>query len=290
VSTPQTQSADIDFAQDFADIETTGHEEQGDGLPRIWWHNGQSERSREPGSFYVKADSLHELPGEPWRAVERFEGEDGFAADALNIIFIGYRSQPFLETKEGDRRVRTWLTKWQPGARILTEMLALVDGIDEPVVLSVKGMTGSAFTKVAKSADGLPTGIIPRYQATVLRAASRAAGKPLDLWLCSIPVSSEVDSKGRVVYRDTGHGSKVTPPAAMWDVTDDPLAIAKARYVGKDVYVYCTELRKGYDEWLHQRRATEAAPAGHNRRATEAAPAGHNVPVDVGEDDEIVPF
>lgn len=219
--------------------------------PRIYWRNG-AKQARTPGFFYVKEDELSSVPAGAWQYRNLYDDEGGYQAAMLAIAPIMLRSQPF-RIEGSDRDARTiWLTAYEPGAKIYTEILCFAEGIDEPVVLCAKGMTGKALT--GKS------GILNQYKHGLLREASRLAGKALNTWAFWLPIASAVDSKGQILYEDTGFKSFTTPPALTWPA-GGPAAmedLIEAQFVGAELYARGADVYSDFLAWRDQRRGNAA--------------------------------
>lgn len=80
-----------------------------------------------------------------------------------------------------------------------------------------------------------------------------------------MPLSTEKDAKGRVVYTDTGHGSKVTRPVLVLpDMDEDDLL--ETLFVGADVLMRGVDIRAEYEAWFKERRSAQvdsAAPSAN---------------------------
>ena len=234
-----------------------GHE----GPPRINWLNGVAQ-ARTGGVFYTKArHHPGDLPA-PWSLSQRFDDEEGYEVDALAVALIGYRSEPFrIEADASGKKRYLFYPKWEPGLSIYTEWLVMVDGLDYPCVLASKGMTGMAL------GDALKT-----YRQRVLRPAEKRQKRALPLWSFWMPLSTEKDNRNKVVYTDTGHGSKVTRPVlTLPDMDEDDLL--ETLFVGADVLARGVDLRAEYEVWFKERRSAQAENA-------PAAPNGYDGPSD----------
>lgn len=221
--------------------------------PVFWWFNG-NKIAKTPGCFYIKEAELASPPAEPWELDTRFDGEIGFSATSLKIAYIAHRAQAFTEDDSGAYKKKVWLKQWEQGARIQTDILCFVQGIEGPVVLSVKGLTGKAFTAKKDS-------ILAEYRAGLLREASRIEGRKLPAWSFWLPISTKLTSAGGVEYADTGYKSVTTPPALF--IPDLSEQTITDLFVGLDVLRYGDELRIEFDTWLKTQRgniAPEPAP------------------------------
>lgn len=175
---------------------------------KFWWHNGVK-AAKTPGSFYARAADYPEGLEEPWHSEERFDNEPGYVAAQLNIAVILQRSQPFREIKDATGKTTgiEWLTQWSKGDKILTELLCLIEGYDQPVVWSMKGMTAKAV--VGRG------GILQTYRDGLLKTACKLARRALPQWSFWLPIASKRTADGKVAYEDTGFSSFITPPALV---------------------------------------------------------------------------
>lgn len=270
---------------DFADRQTEYTEQSGggasDGYTRIWWLNGEA-RDNTPGRFWTMPDNLADAGisfDKPWKMINHTfkDGakKDILVAAALRIAPICWRQQNFVKDASGG--VESWIAerkrgKLPEGQGVAFEMLALVEGLSEPVVINTKGITTSMAWLVE---------ILPEYRK--LRdevKKSRGTASDIPPWWFWLAIRSELDADKKPVYRKTP-GTPVTPP--LWihgDITSRDTW--KAMYVGNDnadagdrAY-----FQDGGREWAQRLIGDGAAPA--------AVPAGRNVPQPVEEDG--VPF
>lgn len=257
------------------DVPTTD-EQQGDGLPRIWWRYGSA--PSQPGFFYTKADYYEgalDYEGSPWVEVEVYEGELGYKADVLRLLPITKRSQAYLKNKDTGRK--TFLPKWTEGAQILTELLCFVEGVEGPVVFSYHGAAGQAM-------DRKDEGIVPRASKALAAEASKLLKKKVGLGAFWLPIGGKLNAKGKTDFVKLTQGSVINPP----DLRLPELAgrdLLNACYAGRATIEAAAALRDEYEAWRLERRTNDAEP--------EQPPApvgdGRNVPQPIDSDDAL-PF
>ena len=91
-----------------------------------------------------------------------------------------------------------------------------------------------------------------------------------------MPLSTEKDNRGRVVYTDTGHGSKVTRPVlTLPDMEEDDLL--ETLFVGADTLARGVDVRAEHEAWFKERRSAQA------EHAPAAAPNGYDGPADADD-------
>lgn len=178
---------------------------------RLSWLHGATGQVKTPGVFYAKDTAFVEPPSAPWVLDERYtdQGEVGYSAPELRIAFIANRSQWFLPGQDrGD--LPEWLSAYQDGAKKLTEYLIQIDGIYEPMVLSVSG----------KYKAGPIAEILSNYRRGALAQAMRKVKRTLPAWSFWLPIANK-RTDGKTAYLKAAdadgkeYGSVVTPPALV---------------------------------------------------------------------------
>lgn len=237
---------------------------------RLSWLHGTTGQIKAPGVFYAKDTAFIDPPGEPWVLDERYadQGETGYSAAELRIAFIANRSQWFLPgTDRGD--LPTWLSAYQEGAKKLTEYLILIDGLADPMVLSVSGKY-----KAGPIADILST-----YRRGALAQAMRKLKRTLPVWSFWLPIANKRQD-GKTLYLKASdadgkeYGSVVTPPA----LSGVPIPRTAAELVAG------AEVWQAYQEWAKYTRAQQGvSEAQYTVEERPALPAPRNVPQPIDE-------
>lgn len=273
-----------------SDIPTIDDEQQqGDGLPRMHWMNGDR-KAGTPGFFWTVRENFDEAPGEPWKAqtitFDSGSTTEAYVTPKLRIIAITYRQQAFARTRDvSGKEVRTYLdqsfsNKGADNQSVLVEVLCLAEGIDGPIVWS----SPSIKTSMAIVAPG---GILDQVRRDLLRPAQIIWKQKVNRFAFWLPIKSKVepDKNGNLVtvYEPT-KGKPVTPPA-VYIPKKEPLSL----YVGDDLYRTGYEVWQQYPDWYRQRRGGEPEEIGGS--VEQSAPAsGRNVPVTEGEGEIDLPF
>jgi hypothetical protein len=288
-----TTDAWIDDAGLLDAIPGSGELEPG----RIQWDHGNN-KGRTPGVWYAKSDQLSETPGAPWvEDNDRFENETGYSTDRLKIAFIGWRAQWQIP---GDRKAKkppVWILDYDREvkaqglkAKKITEFLVMVEGIADPMVISVSGMYKAQVV----------LDLIKDYERGLLKQASRIFKRQLPRWAFWLPIGNPTKD-GKTVYTSAkdaqgdDHGSYVTPPTLY--LPADPV---RALAVPSSVLVRGAEIRKDFDAWFKAKRTnrdtveTEYTVEDDEPPALPA-PAGHNIPSaltdeEMAELNMVVPF
>lgn len=204
-----------------------------------WLHGSNAAGAKTPGVFYAKATAFIDEPNAPWVTDDRYENEAGYSARELCIAIIGERSQWFIPgASQGD--APEWIVGYQTGAKKLTEYLVVIDGLADPMVLSVSG----------KYKAGPIAQIIGDYRRGALAQAMRKLKRNLPLWSFWLPIANQRNGDNKTIYIKATdadgkeYGSVVTPPA----LTSFPIARTAQEILDG------AALWQEYQEWFRARR------------------------------------
>lgn len=244
----------------------------------IWWlHGAKAGATKVPGVFYAKAAEFADVPPAPWAADNRFEDETGYSAAELRIAVIGWRQQWFQQDKDDPKAMPKYITDYQPGANKHVEIICMVDGLDEPMILSVKG-----YHKTKALLDA-----IREYENGLLKQASRIAKRSLPRWTFYLPIKNKLNSKGETEYIEAQdgagktYGSVVTPPALYL-----PADAIESCFVGEETLRRGADIRTQYAQWFTQKRLPlQIAEGDYQIEEIKQLPAGRNVPQPVEKGD-----
>lgn len=242
---------------------------------RVSWLHGIKD-AKWPGCFYAKDTAFTDPP--PWQPDNRYEdqGEMGFSTPVLRIAILGERSQWFEPGADrGD--LPNWIAGYIPGAKKLTEYLIAIEGIEDPMVLSVSG----------KYKAGPFAAIVSSYRRGALTQAMRKTRRTLPLWAFWLEIGGKKDASGRPVYEKAmdgegkEYGSIVTVPVLLAPpiprTTEELIA-------GGDIWA-------SHGEWLKYKRLPQGAAEGtYTISAPAQLPPGRNVPQPVEEEEEAPAF
>lgn len=274
-------------AFDGLNVPQYADDQQGDGLIRIQWRNGE-QRTKTGGYFFVAAERLGDaVPGTPWEPfTDTFnDGSevDGYKTEQLDMLILCVRQQPFIWSAPAGHpgRYKIWQTKWQRGEAnqgMQVEVLALMDGFgSEPIVWS-SATIKTSFAIIGRGGKGECPGIIASVFEYLVRPAEKSGNTRLDTYCFLATVATEKDDKGKVLYTAT-QGKAVTRPVLVLPDTPD-LDWVRTRYAGT-AYIRDTliPLREQYEDWRRERR-TNSEPDDTPAAATN----GRNVPEEIGDD------
>lgn len=267
----------------------TSYEEQsgnaGDGLARFYWMNGEP-RDKTPGRFWMDQErasnaGLIALP-QPWKAIthtfKRGDTADLFMSPALRIAPIVWKQQNFIKDASGN--VESWIEekkfgKLAQGEGIAFELLCLVQGIDIPLVLSMKSTKAS----MAWAANILPD--YKKLRDAVKKSRNGATVPPWWFWL---NIRSAIKADKTPAY-ETINGSVITPPT--WVAPAD----VSSRDAWKELYVGNELASIGEAIYLDTGKAwaTRKISDGYQRQDVEPT-NDRNVPQVYQEDEAGIPF
>jgi hypothetical protein len=243
----------------------------GSMFPIVQWVNGDPGKKKSGGleyhgGFFISAEQGIEVPGATDYTLITSNGDEveGHMIRDLELIPIRYRRSwlasadekglaqrfpwnAFEDAKEFDH-------KESPRGR--GQLLALIKGMDEPVVVTLSGMTAAAVFSAGRN-----RGVIPTFGQTVLNRAkqlARRAGREIDYPLCAfgLSIGPKRDDKGEPIFDKVGSGSNTSQvtmpvwldkPAGMPDEAD-----IRRRFVGRELFGKVQDMHKGADEWYQQ--------------------------------------
>lgn len=274
------------------DVDQDTVETQGATYPWIQWVNGKPELKQVGGApytggWFASADHFDEMP-EGWTRDELIHRQgnptEGFFAQTIRVAPIRSRRAWLVTNESGNTDYYPWNqydnAKAVGKASGKLQVLVALDGaLDAPLILTMRGMVGKAFTQ-----DVL--GDFQRFVLKPVNALVRKGGKKLKFpwrafWLT---VGCDGLAKGEPVYTTVGRGndtSKITLPVANHPGEGASAAELRKLFVGQDNLRLFSEWYTDADEWAH---------AWDEKSTAEAAPAADNGAVPPLEDDEEIPF
>lgn len=240
-----------------------------------WYHGTNAAGAKAPGCFYGRDTAFTDEPPAPWVVDERYadQSELGYSTPELRIAFVGSRSQWFIPGDEQGDPPKEWLSGYQDGAKKLVEYLILIDGLNDPMVLSVSGKY-----KAGPFAD-----ILSGYRRGALAQAMRKIKRTLPPWAFWLPIANRRDRDGKTIYEKASdgegkeYGSIVTPPA----LAAAPIAVAT------QTLLYGAEVWQQYADWFKWRRTnrdTVEAQYTVSSAPQLSAPTHRNLPQPVDVD------
>jgi hypothetical protein len=257
-------------------------ESTGTGLGTFYWYHGSNRAgAKTPGVFYVKNTEIAEAPDAPWQLDSRFEDqpepEYGYSAALLKIAPILWHAQWYMPSEQqvGKRRgPKQWITGYEKGAQKHLDLICLVEGMPEPMVLAADG----------QNKCGALLDILSAYRNGLLRQATFRARKNgrkvVPPWTYWLPIANKKTGDGKTDYvkvtaPGSDDGSIVTPPALFL-----PPGAIDSLTVTADQFRTAAEIYTAFLAWSRD-------PYTFTPNAPQLTD-GRNVPQEVSEDD--LPF
>lgn len=244
----------------------TEQEQDGDGLLRIHWHNGDQQQ-RTPGSFFVSAarcDDHGITPQAPWKPVTKTfrsgSSEAGFEATHIKLALIAQRRSDIIIDEAG---VMTMIDPIARGAvrpqgwSLLIDLLVIAEGFGvTPVVWSSKRIkTSLAMLDILKA-----------FRDELLRPVQRTMTRRVPPYYYWMQIASRRDEQRRVLYERT-KGAPVTPPDLFLGDDDDVNATARKLFVGVEIARAAEALYIEHATWSTSLQRTAAPAAAPSRNA-----------------------
>jgi hypothetical protein len=243
-----------------------------------WLHGTNQAGAKAPGCFYGKDTAFTEPPAAPWVADERYadQGELGYSATELRIAILGWRDQWFLPGEDrGD--LPTWLPTYEAGAKKLTEYLIMVDGLGDPMVLSVSGKyKAGPFAKIFSD-----------YRRGSLAQAMRKIKRTLPPWSHWLTIAGKKDASSKPIYEKATdgdgkeYGSIVTVPTLIAPPQEVTIETLK-----EGIFLYQQYQAAG---WFSYRRTPRDVVEGQVVSSAPQLAAPRNAPQPI-ETDADLPF
>lgn len=278
----------------------------GDNYPLIYWLN-TTKLGGVVGAWHTS--SWETLP-EPWKQTDRFANEEnGHDTQKLTFVPLRMREQWYMTIKGGaeDKLMAiphyldktsapTFLAKYgmKPevfgGVRSTTQMMAMVQDIDEPVIIQAKGLVGAHVFKRATRRQ--PGGIVSAYVNSCLAVANetKKSDAPIPHFSFWVTLETPKDAKGRIITTEVGPGAIIIKPRL--DV--DPATITREhlikRYIGRDKQELALVMYKECEAWSKEYRDDFAQPIGAPPVADTPPSAPRNAPEGLFESDDDKPF
>ena len=183
-----------------------------------YWLSTTRRPAADVGAWHTGA--FETMPA-PWVKVERFEGETGHEANDIEMVPIRRREFWVMNCTDDLSRYiphyldaisgKTFLTQrgFDPNlyrsVRSTVQVLAMVKGMDEPIVLQAKGMVGShLFRRPTRRSPG---GIVYQYVNAALGIAKATSTSAIPHYSFWVGIKAPRTAKGLIKTTEVGSGS-----------------------------------------------------------------------------------
>lgn len=262
-------------------------ESTGTGLGTCYWLHGSNKGgAKTNGVLYVKDTEIADTPDAPWAADSRYEDQEqpefGFSASAVKIAPIIWHSQWYMPERDEEgqparrKGPKKWIMGYETGAQKHLDLICLVEGLSEPMVISADGQNkcGAFLDILSKYRNGLM-----RQAGMRARKSGRRAPPPWAYWL---PIANKKTADGKTDYQKVivngqDKGSVVTPPALFLpaDAIESLLVTPEQFRAAADIYF-------SFMEWSREQYVYTDQPA------PPQLASGRNVPQPIDEAEFIV--
>lgn len=241
---------------------------------RLYWYHGvDAGKIKTPGVFFGKDTAFTDTPPAPWETDDRYLDTDGpgYSVARLRLAFVGWREQWFIPGAAAGDKIQ-WIPnggRSPEGTKVKKniEYLILVDGLPDPMVLSVSG-----FYKSKPFED-----IIRDYERGALAQLMRAKKRTFPRWSHWLTIGGKTDDKGKPIIESAKDskgeefGSGVTPPTM---IAPPALVSAETMRAGIDTW----NLYNSLGWFKFQRTNASTVEAEYTVETVPQLPAGRNVP------------
>lgn len=241
----------------------------GPQFPVAQWVNGSAKNKRQGGVAYtggifisadqgIAGDKLKAAGFEPYSFVTN-DGTEiaGYAATEVTLAILRYR-RCWQVKADGQLAQRFGWDEFDAAQEVgdprgISHLLVVIQGIDEPILLSFRGMTARRMM-----GQGKDRGVVPEFSRLICGSAkriARAAHKEKNYPLCTFRLTLAPESDGKQPkFTEVGKGDKknsVTFP--VWK--DRPTgevdqALLGRLFVGNERLAQYQDWHKDGDEWV----------------------------------------
>ena len=264
-----------------------------------YWLSTTRRPAADVGAWHTGA--FETMPA-PWVKVERFEGETGHEANDIEMVPIRRREFWVMNCTDDLSRYiphyldaisgKTFLTQrgFDPNlyrsVRSTVQVLAMVKGMDEPIVLQAKGMVGShLFRRPTRRSPG---GIVYQYVNAALGIAKATSTSAIPHYSFWVGIKAPRTAKGLIKTTEVGSGSSkayVVMPELVENIEGMTRADIVRTFVGRDKQELFQAVYEESKAWSEEVRDDFATMPSN---APTAPSAVRNVPEAI--EDEASPF
>lgn len=240
----------------------------GPQYPIMQWVNGDPKNKKQggvpyTGGFFISTDqgvsaAVLEAAGFKAGSMMTKDGTEipGFEAVEVTLSPIRYRRCWQVKAEGQLARRFGWdeydAAQEEGKPRGVAHILCAIKGIDEPILVSFRGMTAKAVM-----GQGKERGVIPSYGATIIAQAKRAAKKghkDINYPLCAfrLTICPETDGKNPK-FTEVGKNEKSNVTLPVWkDAPEGEVdsALLQKLYVGAENLAKFQDWHKAADEWV----------------------------------------
>lgn len=257
------------MSNDFtlAGYQPENYADDGDRYPLIYWLN-TTKLGGVVGAWHT--GDFETMP-EPWNRVERFDNEEhGHETKTLTFVPLRMRQQWYmnLTTMQGDTVTKAiphymdaaaaaaFLAKhgggMYQGVRSSSQVLAMVQGIDRPVVVQTKGLVAmSTFKRPTKRSPG---GDVYRMVNAMLAVANQTRKGPDQIphFAFWVTLTQPIGAKGKVTTHEVGGGAVIVYPQLQGKPEDVTREYLVQRFIGREKLQLAHAMYLDGEAWVNE--------------------------------------
>ena len=289
------------MSNDFslAGYQPESYDDAAERYPLIYWLN-----STKMGGVVAAwhTSSLATMPS-PWQQVERFDNEEvAFETRVLTFVPLRQRMQWYMSLDDGSTKAiphymdavaaKTYLakhgeTRQYAGVRSTTQVLAMVQGVDEPVVIQAKGLVAmKLFKRPTKRSGG---GDVYSWinACTALANQTKKGTDPIPHFAFWTTLQTPLTAKGKPVMTEVSQGAIVVYPQLL----NEPAKLSREelikQFIGRDLLQLAHAMYLDGEAWAQEPARDDFALGADPQPVAPPAPSNVAQPL---EDDDATPM
>ena len=271
--------------------------EDGDRYPLIYWLN----TTKLGGAIGVwHTGDFAEMP-EPWQRVERFDNEEcGHESTSLTFVPLRMRTQWYMTLTSGGgtkavphymdiAAARPFLERYglsgssYSGIRSSSQVLAMAEGVDRPVVIQTKGLVAmSTFKRPTRKSPGGSVYQMINAMLAVANQTKKGADQ-IPHFAFWVTLKQPVNAKGKVVSTEVTGGAIVVYPELVGKPEDITREHLVQRFIGREKLQLAHAMYLDGEAWANEPPRNDFEN-GDAVAMPEPRPAV-NAPQPIGEED-----
>jgi hypothetical protein len=267
--------------------------------PLIYWLNS-TKLGGVVGAWHTS--SLSAAPA-GWEQVERFDNEElAFETRVLTFVPLRHRMQWYLSLDDGSTKAiphymdavaaKSFLAKHgearqYAGVRSTTQMLAMVKGIAEPVVIQAKGLVAMKLFKRPTKRSGGGEVYLWINACTSLANQTKKGPDPIPHFAFWATLVTPLTAKGKPVTTEVSQGAVVVYP----QLHNEPSKVTREelvrQFIGRDLLQLAHAMYLDGEAWANEPARDDFALGADAQPVASPAPSNVAQPL---EDDDATPM
>lgn len=254
------------MSNDFtlAGYQPESYDDAAERYPLIYWLNS-TKLGGVVGAWHTS--SFASMP-EGWEQVERFDNEEtAFETRVLTFVPLRQRMQWYLSLDDGSTKAiphymdavaaKTYLakhgeTRQYAGIRSTTQVLAMVKGIAEPVVIQAKGLVAMKLFKRPTKRSGGGEVYLWINACTSLANQTKKGADPIPHFAFWATLVTPLTAKGKPVTTEVSQGAVVVYP----QLHNEPSKVTREelvrQFIGRDLLQLAHAMYLDGEAWANE--------------------------------------